>query len=312
MPELPEVETTVRGINTFVQSLVIDDVWTDYDSAFHKGKDNIKDPLYFKHFKKSIVGSRIEHATRRGKNILIHLSGGNTILIHMKMTGHMMYGAYKKLNKKDVQGESWRPRDPNNQALNDPFNRFIHFVLVLSNGNHLVLSDMRRFAKVTLIETTSLDTSPHLTTHGPEPLSKDFTVETLQTALQRKQNGRIKTVLMDHTVIAGVGNIYSDEILWRTGIHPLSIVRSIPQKLWKDIHRAIIETLSRGIDFGGDSMSDYRNIEGKRGSFQEKHEAYRKTGTPCTKKGCPGIIERLKVGGRSAHFCATHQKCYKS
>lgn len=313
MPELPEVQTTVNGINQYLKGLTIRDVWTDYKSAFYKNADNVNNPSFFRLMKKEIVGRTIVNASRRGKNVLIHLSGGATLLIHMKMTGHIMYGAYKKLATRDHQGEWWRPLHPatKDAALHDPFNRFIHFVLVFSNGKHMVLSDVRRFAKVTLIKKGELLTTPHLAHHGPEPLDPNFTVSTLKSALERKQNGPIKLVLMNHEVLSGIGNIYSDEILWQAGIHPLEKVKNVPTLKWPLVYKAMIRILNHGIDFGGDSMSDYRDITGNRGKFQNKHNAYRKTGTACVKRGCKGIIVRLPMGGRSAHFCDTHQNLLK-
>jgi formamidopyrimidine-DNA glycosylase len=308
MPELPEVQTTVDGINAEVRGLRIASTWTDYGGTIHADKDNIKNPLFFREFEKSVAGTTIARATRRGKNVLVHLSNDAVILIHMKMTGHIMHGRYRKLAKKDHQGESWRPVDPNDTALSDPFNRFIHFVLSFTDGTSLVLSDMRKFAKITLIQAGNLGESGHLKHHGPEPLERDFGVEELTRAVSVRPKGKIKLVLMDHTIVSGIGNIYSDEVLWRAGVHPLEPIENVSKAQWKIILTAIKETLQKGIDFGGDSMSDYRNIHGKRGTFQEKHRAYRKTGSPCSRKGCGGAIERLKMGGRSAHFCGKHQK----
>ncbi len=116
--------------------------------------------------------------------------------------------------------------------------------------------------------------------------------------------------MMNHEVISGIGNIYSDEILWRSGVHPLSKVAKIPPAKFPLMFKAMKATLKSGIDFGGDSMSDYRNIHGERGKFQERHNAYRKTGQACSKPGCKGVIRRLKLGGRSAHYCDSHQKLY--
>ncbi|KKR43196.1 MAG: Formamidopyrimidine-DNA glycosylase [Parcubacteria group bacterium GW2011_GWF1_40_6] len=113
---------------------------------------------------------------------------------------------------------------------------------------------------------------------------------------------------MDQSVIAGIGNIYSDEILWRTGVHPERKVSSLKGTEIKLIFKAIKETLTKGIDFGGDSMSDYRNIHGLPGKFQLHHEVYRRTGEKCNKRSCAGIIKRKIVNGRSAHFCSVHQK----
>jgi formamidopyrimidine-DNA glycosylase len=153
-----------------------------------------------------------------------------------------------------------------------------------------------------------MEKSVHLANIGPDPLDKDFSPAVFKEQLNRKPNGRIKNVLMDQGVIAGVGNIYSDEALWRTGLNPEERVKNIPDSLLKKLYDDLKVVLKKGIDFGGDSMSDYRNIDGKRGKFQEQHRAYRKTGEHCSKPGCKGIILRKIVGGRSAHFCSIHQK----
>ncbi len=301
MPELPEVETTVNGIKKYLVGLAIRDAWTDYNSPFHAKSDNIKNPKYFRFFKRKIIGAKIVNAARRGKNILIRLSNGKTILVHMKMTGHLMYGKYEK------SGKTWRASGAG-PMRDDPFNRFVHFVMTLSDGKNLVLSDMRKFAKITLADTKGINESPHLSSHGPEPLDKSFGTKELKEAVFKKPDWPVKTALMNHEVISGIGNIYSDEILWRAEIHPLEQVKNIPDKKWPVVWKAMRETLFKGIDFGGDSMSDYRNIHGQRGKFQEKHNAYGKTGEKCKKAGCGGVITRIKIGGRSAHFCGRHQK----
>lgn len=303
MPELPEVQTTVNGLNATVRGKKITGVWTDYKSAHKMHRDSIKDAKFFEDFKKKVRGRKILKAERRAKNILIHLSGGYTLLVHMKMTGHILYGKYELLNNK------WRA--VNDKKLQDPFNQFIRFVLTLDNSFCLVLSDMRRFAKVTVIDTKKLKESSHLADIGPEPLEASFTYQKFKKRIASRPNGKIKQVLMDPKVIAGIGNIYSDEILWRSGVHPISSVANIPEKNIKEMFKAMKATLKRGIDLGGDSMSDYRNIKGERGKFQEHHRAYRRTGKICTKRGCGGTIERTVVGGRSAHFCNKHQILFK-
>lgn len=285
MPELPEVQTTVEGINKTSKNKVILDVWTDYKSSFIPHKKSIKNPKYFTDFKKRIIGEKIIKAERRGKNILIYLSNDEVILIHMKMTGFFFYDP---------------PQDE----------KFVHLKFYLNNKKILAFSDMRKFAKVVLIKTNELEKSEHLSHLGPEPLDKKFDLKTFKERLLAKPKGKIKSVLMDQTVLAGVGNIYSDEILWRAEVHPESITSKIPEKYLEKIYTATKETLKKGIDFGGDSMSDYRNIHGQKGKFQEAHKAYRKTGTKCSKKGCDGIIQRKVIGQRSAHFCSKHQILY--
>ncbi len=290
MPELPEVQTTVSGLNRYIKNLSIINVWTEYNSPYFHGGDTIKDPDYFKYFKKKIKNTKITHITRRAKNILIHLDNNHTILIHMKMTGHIMYGKYNR---------------------EDPFNRFIRLIFYLSNGETMELCDTRKFAKVTLLDTETMHESEHLKDIGPEPLDNNFTFPIFKKQIKKKSNGKIKLVLMDQSIIAGIGNIYADESLWRAGIHPEQIVSKIPNNKLKKLYSTIRSTLSKGIDFGGDSMSDYRNIHGERGKFQEEHRAYRMTGTKCSKKECKGKIIRIIVGSRSTHFCNIHQELIK-
>lgn len=291
MPELPEVQTTVSGLHSVLPGKIITDIWTDWPKMF-RGDTLAK-------FKKETVGEKVLSVKRRGKHILINLSGNTTIIIHMKMTGHLLYGKWKPQNK------TWVPDQEG--PLNDPFNRFVHVVFSLSNGKHLAFSDTRKFGKVVLAKTSTLEHSPHLAHLGPEPLEKDFDYKVFAERLSKKPRGKIKTVLMDQTVIAGIGNIYSDEMLWYTGIHPETRTGTIKPARLKKLFLAMKKVLSGGIEFGGDSMSDYRNIFGEKGRFQEKHNVYQKKGKRCTKKGCDGIIERKLVGARSAHFCPKHQ-----
>lgn len=310
MPELPEVQTTVNILNKKIKGLKILDVWTDYDSVFHRGKNNIKDKKYFTFFKKEILNKKILGVERRAKNILINVSGNNekfsdlvarrTILIHMKMTGHLLYGKYSFVNGK------WSP--PSDGLLSDPYNRFIHLVFSLSNKNTLVLSDARKFAKVFVFDTGEMSEVSDLKKLGPEPLDKRFTYNIFKERLFRKPNGKIKTVLMDQEIISGIGNIYSDEVLWMSGICPTSLVKTISEDKLKTLFKNVIKVLRESIKVGGDSMSDYRNPDGEKGGYQDMHKVYRRTGEKCKKKNCKGIIRRIIVGGRSAHYCPIHQK----
>ena len=298
MPELPEVETTVQGLKRTIRGLVIKDVWTDLATKDKRQRYTIANPKYFRIFEKEVKNKKILSIERRAKNILINISGGKTILVHMKMTGHWLCGEYKK----------------------DLINRFIHFTITFGNGEKLYFSDMRKFGKITLLDTKVAHDSKHLNNIGPEPLEKNFTLEKLKERLNKKPNGKIKTILMDQSIIAGIGNIYSDEILWRAGIHPERKISKLKEFELKLIFRAIKEILTKGIDFGGDSMSDYRNIHGLPGKFQLHHKTYRCTGKKCKKRGCSdseslqtrmrcrGTIQRKVINGRSAHFCSVHQK----
>lgn len=304
MPELPEVHTTVEGISSTAVGKKITDVWTDLYSKDKRFAGSIKNPSFFKELKKRSLGAKIVKSERRAKNILIHLSNNETILVHMKMTGHMMYGKYD-YNKKT---NSWSPHKSSSDSLRDPYNRFIHFVISLDNGQHLVLCDSRKFAKVTIEKTDKIFTSKHLKDLGPEPLEKNFTQKDFKERISKKPSWPIKKALLDQTLVVGIGNIYSDEMLFLSNIRPDRFVRNIKDSEYKDIFMAMKKVLKKGIDFGGDSMSDYRNIYGERGAFQHRHNAYRRTGEKCTKKGCPGTIIRKVIAGRSGHYCDKHQK----
>ncbi|KKR79293.1 MAG: Formamidopyrimidine-DNA glycosylase [Candidatus Nomurabacteria bacterium GW2011_GWA2_40_9] len=334
MPELPEVETTTRGLKKEIAGLKILDVWTDLNTKDKRKHDTVADVKYFKTFKKEISGTKIISVERKAKNILINLStpprptgtppskgGDKTILIHLKMTGHLLYGKYKfnpsSYHHRKGGAGSWIPDEKANSPLHDPYNRFIHVVFTLSNKKHLAFCDMRKFGKMTLLDTKTAHDTKHLNNIGPDPLEKSFNLRTLKERLLKKLNGKIKTVFMDQSVIAGIGNIYSDEILWRSGVHPERKTNTLKENELKLILKSTKELLNKGIDFGGDSMSDYRNIYGLRGEFQLHHEAYRCTGEKCRrsrvsprgrKKYCKGVILRKIINGRSAHYCSNHQK----
>ncbi|KND46702.1 MAG: Formamidopyrimidine-DNA glycosylase [Parcubacteria bacterium C7867-006] len=299
MPELPEVTTTVNGLNEVMPKLTIKDVWSDYYiKTANKRTDNIKNKKYFGKFRNELMGEKFKSAERRGKNVLIHFTNNKTVLIHMKMTGHLLYGKY------EWDGKKWKSDAP---LLSDPFNKFIHLIFNLSNGKSLAFSDMRKFAKVLMFETDKKNSHIDLVGLGPEPLD-NLSKETLKKQILTKPNWDIKTVLMDQSVIAGIGNIYSDEILWTANIHPERKPGSLMDKEIKDIWKATGEILEHSIKMGGDSMSDYRNIYGEKGNFQNAHKVYRRVKQKCLKRGCDGVIQRKIIGGRSAHFCNTHQK----
>lgn len=285
MPELPEVQTIVTDLKKVLPGLKITGFWTDIPS--------------FQKVKKGAIGKKILDIERRGKNILIHLSENITLLIHQKLTGHLLYGKWK------LEGREWKS-DVLGPLSEDPQNRFIHLILNLSNGKQLALSDLRKFAKVIVWPTEKLNELMDIKKLGPEPLSPIFTFEKFKEILKKKK-GKIKQILMDQETIAGIGNIYSDEILWEAGVHPLSRTDKLNDQELKNIFNAIKKVLKRAIEAKGDSMSDYRRPSGEKGRYQEIQNAYQMTGQKC-KKHDGGIIKKIKIGGRSAHFCPVHQR----
>ena len=291
MPELPEVETIVRDLNKKVLGRTFVDVWTDWQKM-------IKKPENFKTFKKTIIGKKILKIRRRGKNILFELSGKKILLIHQKLTGHLLFGNWKQENRE------WRPTVPG--PLEDPMNRFLHLIFWLDNGKQLALSDLRKFAKIELGDNKEIEKLKDLRELGPEPLEKSFTFEKFEAILKRKK-GKIKQVLMDQQVLAGIGNIYSDEILWQAKIHPFRDVSKLKEEELKKIYQAMREILPKAIELSGESISDFRRISGEKGYFDKERKVYRREGEPCSR--CGTRIKRVKLAGRSAHFCP---KCQKS
>jgi len=283
MPELPEVETTVLDLRKKVLNRTFLDVWTDFPKM-------IKLPNSFEQFKREIKGEKIEKIWRRGKNILFDFSGDKTLLIHQKLTGHLLLGYWI------LDNGYWRPKNPG--LLGERINTYIHLLFTLDNGKMLVLSDLRKFAKVELLDKKTLE--KELISLGPEPLEKGFTFERFKECLSEKK-GRIKQVLMDQKVIAGIGNIYSDEILWQAKIHPFKETKQLRDEEIKKIYDTMREILPKAIGVGGESISDFRRISGEKGGFDSLRKVYRREGEKCSR--CGTIIKRLKLDGRSAHFC---------
>ncbi len=224
----------------------------------------------------------------------------------MKMTGHLMYGSYLQNKNYDGRQWPWVPKEKNS-ALLDPYNRHIHVVFTLSNKKHLVFCDSRKFGTIVVEKTDTLHTE-RLSHLGPEPLETRFTLTDFEKRIMKSPTRAIKTVLMDQSIVAGIGNIYSDEMLHRAHILPTRTPRSLTSSELKLLFEAMIEVLTKGIEFGGDSTSDYRNIHGERGAFHANHLVYLRTKEKCLTKGCRGVIQKKTIGGRSAHFCTVCQK----
>ena len=290
MPELPEVEKTVLDLKRKVLKRTFLDVWTDAPKL-------IKKPLPFEAFKKEIIGKRIEGIGRKGKLILIYLSHNKVLLIHQKIVGHLLFGKWRQTEK------GWEPLSKG--PLQDPINRFIHLIFFLDDGNMLALCDLRKFARVEIWYKDELEKSKVLKELGPDALDESFTLDQFKKII-RSQSRKIKQVLMDQKLIAGIGNIYSSEILFRAKVHPLRVAKSLSDDEIEKIYKVMRSLLRESIKLGGESFSDYRHIDGSTGGFDKKVKVYRKEGKPCPVCGTP--IERIKIGGRSAYFCPKCQK----
>ena len=301
MPELPEVQTIVSDLNKKITGRRIRRIWFDAPKLIKKPKPG--------EFEKQIKGLKITEVKRRGKNILIYLTKNlksktksYLLLIHQKMTGHLLYGKWrvKKVSSSKSQVSSLL-RGP----LREKVNNYIHLVFYFDNGWQMALSDLRKFAKVVFGLKEEIEDLPELKKIGPDAISKNFTFQKFKGTLNNSR-GKIKQVLMNQEVIAGIGNIYSDDILWQAKIHPFRTADSLKPKELKSTYSAMRGILAKAVRLRGTSISDYRDPDGKSGFYADKRLVYRRERELCRR--CQNPIKRVKIGGRSAHYCPNCQK----
>ncbi len=287
MPELPEVETIVRGLRKKILNLKIKDVWSNVENIIQK-------PEKLKDFKREVKGEIIKDIKRRGKNILIYLSNNKVILVHQKMSGHLLYGEWKKENDDWVAVNS-------KKLAQDRWNKYLHLIIFFENEKQLALSDLRKFAKVEVWKEDNLKKDKNFKKLGPEPLKEDFTFDDFKKALNTRRSGKIKQILMDQKVIVGIGNIYASEILWKAKVNPFKGLNDLTEKELKRIYKYMKEILKKAIKFKGTSVSDYRTSDGSRGRFSDFLNVYHKENNLCPE--CGSKIKKAKISGRSTFFC---------
>lgn len=303
MPELPEVQTIVNDLNKKIIGRRIIDVWFDAPKI-------IKKPAP-KDFEKEIRGLKITDIQRRGKNILIYLEKCQMsnvrcqmflLLIHQKLTGHLLYGKWSIIK---VVGRRSSVVSLLKGPLEEKVNNYIHLIFYLDNGWQLGLSDLRKFAKILFGSKEKIEKLPDLKKLGPEPLDQSFNFSIFQSAIL-KNKGKIKQVLMNQEIIAGIGNIYSDEILWQAEIHPFKKANDLTANELKILYAAMRQILKKAIKLRGTSTSDYRDAEGRPGTYGKILKVYRRENESCRR--CQTLIKRVKMGGRSAHYCPKCQE----
>lgn len=291
MPELPEVTTMVKGLKQKVLKRTIVDVWTD------KNNKIIKKPENFFEFKKQIIGATIENIARKGKVIIFTLNNNKTLLAHPKMTGHFLLGKWK--HEKD--GLKPLHKGP----MEDPMNRFIHIIFYLDNKEMLAFSDLRKFGRIELWETEKLSQAEMINKIGIDALSKDLTLEEFIKIIKSAGKKKIKQALMEQELIAGIGNIYADEMLFLAGIHPLRASETLESYEIKALYKVRESVLKNAIELKGSSISDFRKIDGTKGDYQKQAKVYRKEGEECP--NCGIRIQRQKLGSRSTYYCPNCQ-----
>jgi formamidopyrimidine-DNA glycosylase len=291
MPELPEVETVARDLERWVAGATI----LDADVRWER---TIRHPQPPERFEAEIAGATVRRVGRRGKTVLLHLDDGRVMTVALRMTGAL------------IVTEPGTPHDP-----------YVRVLFRLADGRELRYRDVRKFGRIGLWPGGGLRSvgsgrgsrsrrvaeagrryrvGEVFSGHGPEPLARGFSAERLAERL-RGRSARLKALLLDQSFIAGVGNIYADEALWRARLHPLRRADTLTADEVRRLHRSIRRVLRQGIANRGASFSDYVGADGRPGDNAERLMVYRRTEEPCYRCGRP--IRRVIVGQRSTHFC---------
>jgi formamidopyrimidine-DNA glycosylase len=291
MPELPEVETIRIGLNRLLPGLVFKDVDCPNPKSFVASSENVRSFL---------LGAKVLSIRRRAKILLIELSSHYSLVIHLKMTGQLVFEG------RDVHFGAGHPGNSLIDKLPDKSTRVI---FSFRGGSKLYFNDQRKFGWVRLLPTAQVPQINFMQKLGPEPLEVDFNWRVLKTQLSRRPNTSIKAALLDQTVIAGIGNIYADESLWGAKIHPQRLVRSLSDANIKALHSAIVTVLRMGIEKGGSTDRNYVDADGKKGSYLSFAKVFRRNGQPCVR--CGTEIIKLRVAGRGTHLCPHCQKLPK-
>jgi len=234
--------------------------------------------------------------------LIIDLSSNYSLVIHLKMTGQLVFDGGGQLEP-GLRFGAGHPNDSLIGALPDKSTRV---TLTFTDDGRLFFNDQRKFGWMRLLPTPEIVNLDFFQKVGPEPLAADFTWEALRDRLHRRPNSNIKAVLLDQTVIAGIGNIYADESLWGAKVHPSTLVKSLTPEQFHKLYEELIFVLELAIEKGGSTDRNYVNAEGKRGSYLTFARVFRREGQPCHR--CGTIIVKIRVAGRGTHLCPHCQK----
>ena len=282
MPELPEVETVRRGLTPAMERQVIVQADVNRPDLRWPFPDNMSERL---------TGKTVLRLRRRSKYVLADLSSGETLLIHLGMSGRML-----------ISG------DPLGQFVHEhpAPEKHDHVVFHMSNGSRVTFNDPRRFGAMDLLDTATADKHKLLVALGPEPLGNDFNESVLIAAFENKKSP-VKSALLDQGIVCGLGNIYVCEALFRAGISPTRLAKDLTKPRVRSLVPIIRDVLSEAIEAGGSSLKDFRQADGELGYFQHSFDVYGREGEPCRAADCTNAIERIVQSGRSSFHCPTCQ-----
>lgn len=283
MPELPEVETVRIGLHKLLIGKVVADVWHNWHKSFPNSSDEVKHHL---------LNAKIVAIRRRAKVIIIDLNTNYSLIIHLKLTGQLVY------RDKKTHFGAGHPSDSLVGELPDSSTRV---VLTFAGHGRLFFNDQRKFGWMRLLPTAAIEELDFFKKAGPEPLAKNFTAEDFITRIRRRARSGIKATLIDQTVVAGVGNIYADESLFAAKIHPATLVQRLTDKELVLLYRKLRAVLRLAIKKGGSTDKNYVDAEGRKGTYLSFAKVFRREGKPCPR--CHTIIIKLRVAGRGTHIC---------
>ncbi len=291
MPELPEVETVRIGLQQLLPGRIIEAVNFDWPKSFPNASEDVR--LF-------LLQAEIVQVKRRAKVLIIELNSQYSLLIHLKMTGQLVFRS---------QAENFGAGHPNQSLVGKLPDKSTRVTVAFTDGSTLYFNDQRKFGWMRLVPTIEIQNLDFFKKVGPEPLSADFTWQELRARVLRRKNSNIKSVLLDQTIIAGIGNIYADESLWGARIHPLTLVRDLSPGNFRRLYEELIMVLELAIEKGGSTDKNYVNAEGKRGSYLTFAGVFRREGQACPR--CGTIVQKTRVAGRGTHICSHCQRLKK-
>lgn len=287
MPELPEVETVRVGLARLLPGRIVSKVDFDWPKSFPNASGDVK---------RYLINAHTKTVRRRGKALIIDLSTDYSLVVHLKMTGQLVFRG---------SGEQFGAGHPSDSLIGKLPDKSTRVWLDFEDGSQLFFNDQRKFGWMKLMPTIEIDNLDFFRKIGPEPLSTNFGWLDLKDRLSRRKRTNIKAALLDQTVVAGIGNIYADEALWGSRLHPSTLVGKLEDSDYKRLHREIRFVLKLAIEKGGSTDRNYVDAEGKKGSYLSFARVFRRQGQACPR--CGTTIHKTRVAGRGTHYCPNCQ-----
>lgn len=287
MPELPEVETVRRGLDKLIVGKKVKNAYAiDSPKSFPNTATDVAEFM---------VGSGVQSVRRRAKVLLIDLTSDYTLVVHLKMTGQLVY----------VGSDRWGGGHPDDNFVNELPSKMTRAVIEFDDGSNLYFNDQRKFGWVKLFPSLEVPNINFMQKVGPEPLEDGFTAKEFIPRMRRRNNTTVKAAILDQTVLAGVGNIYADESLWGAKIHPATRVKNVTDKQLSKLLEQIKFVMNLSLEQGGSTDRNYVDAEGKKGNYLKFANVFRREGQACTR--CGTEIIKTRVAGRGTHVCLSCQ-----